>query len=657
MLLRYVKPNVGAAVVAWIVGAAVPMSAQLSGVKTVFVIALENHDWSEFKGAANAPYINKTLLPLASYANHYYTPSGVYPSLPNYLWREAGTNFGIKNDDDPSSNHQSTTTHLVTQLKNAGISWKTYQEDISGKDCPLTSVNRYAPKHNAFVYFDDVTNANDPSSIYCIAHVRPFTEMAHDLENNTVANYIFITPNLCNCGHDTCAPVNDPVRQTDNWLAANIPMILNSTAYKSGGAVFISWDEGSTGAAPIGLIVLSPYGKGGGYANAVPYTHGSLLRTLEEIFGVPLIRDAALQTDLSDLFATMTRLTATGRNQQVTLSWNPIAGATTYNVKRGTASGGPYGTLIASGIAATTYTDTKVVNGTTYYYVVTGISSSGETSNSNEAAAAPTAAPVINAVVNAASFRASSAAAPGSIITLFGGGFGTQDNLYSFPSTNVNGVSVRFGGSPAPMFALSGTGGQINVLVPSELPSIGIDLTIAAPAGVSSAQTLNVVPAAPGIFFYTDPQLHTRRNAVAVAANTAWIAMPSSMAANLGLPVNCSELGAAVVCGQPAHPGDYLQIYVTGLGEATSNGDPNGAPLPTGRVAPASGNPLYLTTLTPDVTIGGQPAPALFSGIAPGYSGLYQLNVQIPAATPPGDDVPIQITMAGVSDLATIAVR
>src|SRR5205823_7354594 len=149
-----------------------------------------------------------------------------------------------------------------TQLKNAGVSWKTYQEDISGTNCPLTSVNKYAPKHNPFVYFDDVTNTNDPNSAYCIAHVRPFSEMAADLQNNTVAQYVFITPNLCDDGHDSCAPVSDPVRQTDNWLAANVPAILNSTAYQTGGALFITWDEGVGGDGPIGMIVLSPYAKG-----------------------------------------------------------------------------------------------------------------------------------------------------------------------------------------------------------------------------------------------------------------------------------------------------------------------------------------------------------------------------------------------------------
>src|SRR5438067_7353235 len=104
---------------------------------TVFVVVMENHNWSSIKGNASAPYINNTLLPMASYAKQYFNPPGNHPSEPNYLWLEAGTNFSINNDATPYENHQSTTEHLVTLLNNAHISWKSYQEGIGGTHCPL----------------------------------------------------------------------------------------------------------------------------------------------------------------------------------------------------------------------------------------------------------------------------------------------------------------------------------------------------------------------------------------------------------------------------------------------------------------------------------------------------------------------------------------
>jgi phosphatidylinositol-3-phosphatase len=272
---------------------------------TIFLIVMENHNWSDIKNNPSAPYINNTLLPMASYAEQYYNPPGNHPSEPNYLWLEAGTNFGINNDADPNANHQSTSQHLVTLLNNAGISWKSYQEGINGADCPLTDSGEYTPRHNSMVYFDDVTNNNNPDSSYCIAHVRPFAELATDLQHNTQARYNFITPNLCHDMHDTCSPLNDPVQQGDTWLAQHIPTILNSQAYQNHGIIFITWDEGEGGDGPIGLIVLSNNAKGGGYTNTIHYTHSSTLRTLEEIFGVsPFLGDAAHSNDLRDLFKT-----------------------------------------------------------------------------------------------------------------------------------------------------------------------------------------------------------------------------------------------------------------------------------------------------------------------------------------------------------------
>src|SRR4051812_1660551 len=196
----------------------------------VFVIPLENHNWSSFLGNASAPYLNGTLLPQASYCDQYYNPPGLHPSEPNYLWLEAGTNFGITNDNPPAINSQSTTNHFVTQLTTAGISWKTYQESIDGLTCPVADNYPYAVRHNPFAFFTDVTTSASPT---CTQVMRPLSELASDIAGNTLAHYNFITPNVCSDGHDSCAPTNNPVKQTDDWLAANLPTILNSPQYQN----------------------------------------------------------------------------------------------------------------------------------------------------------------------------------------------------------------------------------------------------------------------------------------------------------------------------------------------------------------------------------------------------------------------------------------
>ena len=279
-------------------------NAAAASIKTVFVILMENHNWSSIKGSASAPYINNTLLPAGAHAEKYFNPPGLHPSEPNYLWLEAGTNFGVLNDSSPATNHQSTKAHLVTQLQAAGIAWKSYQEGITGTACPLATSGLYAPKHNPMVFFDDVTDTNTSSSANCIAHVRPYSELAGNLTANTVPRYVFITPDLCNDMHNSsgCA-TTDSVKNGDNWLSVEVPKILASQAYKSGGALFITWDESEGGDFPIGLIALSANAKKN-YSNTIAYSHSSLLRTVQTIFAVsPLLGDAANATDLRDLFS------------------------------------------------------------------------------------------------------------------------------------------------------------------------------------------------------------------------------------------------------------------------------------------------------------------------------------------------------------------
>jgi uncharacterized protein (TIGR03437 family) len=133
--------------------------------------------------------------------------------------------------------------------------------------------------------------------------------------------------------------------------------------------------------------------------------------------------------------------------------------------------------------------------------------------------------------------------------------------------------------------------------------------------------------------------------------------MPASMATAVGFLL-CDGLPVGIACGQPASSGDAILIFLTGEGKATPNGDPAGQPVPTGSVAPTSGTPLYRTVQTPNVTVGGIPAPAVFSGISPGNAGLYQINVTVPDGVQPSDDVPVVVTMPGGStDTVTIAVR
>lgn len=289
--------------------------APVTGAKlrNVFVIVMENHSWSTIKGSASAPYINGTLLKEAAHAESYSTPPGLHPSEPNYIWLEAGDNLGITTDDDPKKNHQSTTDHLTSQLEKAGISWKSYVENIDGTSCPLTSKGLYGAKHVPQLYFDDVTDTNSASSKHCIDHIRPYSELSADLTANKAPRFSFITPNLCNDMHGevfgtTCqALIADTIKLGDDWLSKEVPKIVASQAYQDGGALFIVFDEGdeSLGSeaedGPIPMFVLSPNVKKG-YSSPTAFTHSSMLRTWQTIFGVPYLRGAKTSNDLSEMF-------------------------------------------------------------------------------------------------------------------------------------------------------------------------------------------------------------------------------------------------------------------------------------------------------------------------------------------------------------------
>jgi hypothetical protein len=269
-------------------------------IQTVFVLVMENANWSDVRGSAEAPYLNGTLLPMSAHAEKYYNPPGVHPSEPNYLWMEGGTDYGIHDDGDPAAHHVPLKDHLVTLLGKAGISWRSYQEDIGPRECPVTSHGLYAAKHNPFVFFDDVTS----DKAFCIAHNRPMAELPRDLQGDSVARYNFLTPNLCHDMHGAPDCPNDGVRAGDAWLSQWVPRILESKAWQQGGVLFITWDEGegSTSDGPIGMMAISPLAKKGS-ASSTRWTHSSLLRTVQTIFGVgPLLCDAAAAKDLSELF-------------------------------------------------------------------------------------------------------------------------------------------------------------------------------------------------------------------------------------------------------------------------------------------------------------------------------------------------------------------
>ena len=287
--------------------------ATSGGIKHVFVITMENEAAAAIYGSASAPYIN-SLLGTSARANTFGDPlPDAIPSEPHYVWMEAGTNqFGdatFTTDADPSAqNSTASTAHLATQMDAASppVSWLSYQEGLNAATgaCPVHSSGLYAAKHDPYVFFQDVAgNPPSTSSALCVAHHRAYTAaaLAQDLQAGTVAQYNFITPNLCHDMHGApgCQG-SDNIRSGDDWLAAALPPLI-AYANANDGVIFIVWDEPVGGSTLIPFVAIGPQVKPD-YGSSVRFTHGSLTKTVEEIFGLPILPTVASANDLSDLF-------------------------------------------------------------------------------------------------------------------------------------------------------------------------------------------------------------------------------------------------------------------------------------------------------------------------------------------------------------------
>ena len=299
---------------------------------------------------------------------------------------------------------------------------------------------------------------------------------------------------------------------------------------------------------------------------------------------------------------------------------------------------------------------------------------SGGNSSSSQDPKNPITIPLfgITYIENNASFSAPGTTTPGTIISLFGNGFGTTTQTVGFPSTTFSGVSVTFNGTPAPLFHLVNTApnttkppfsigaSQVDLLVPYELPYTGtVKVAVKVGSQTTPDYALTMAAATPGMYNIPDPSTKTRFNITAQFNNTAWLDMPASMATALGIPGGCAanNISPLSLCGQPAKAGDVLVLYATGLGLATPNGDPNGKPLTTGNTTPADGSVLYETVVTPTITVGGLPAKVLFSGITPGFTGEYQIDFQVPDGIT-GDDVPVVFGMgSSPTDTRTMSIQ
>jgi hypothetical protein len=354
----------------------------LPPVKHVFVIVLENSDFGTnfpSSGAPQAPYLAKTLTARGQLLTKYYGTSHV--SLGNYISMVSGQapNPDTQSDCIPQYRdvfpgiaapdfgqvvgsgcvYPKAVLTIADQLQAKGLTWRGYMEDMGGDDpndpantaggtrdtttrpgqgnvraCghpvlgttdgtqTANATDQYATRHNPFMYFHSIID-DDPR---CVAHVVNLQDhLSADLASTaTTPNFSFITPDLCSDGHDSggCADGKRPggLASVDEFLKQWVPQITGSPAFADGGALIITWDEGSVGpntsenccgeqagyntAMPgvfgpgggrTGTVVISPFTVPGS-VNETPYNHYALLRSEENLFGLSYLGYAAPST-------------------------------------------------------------------------------------------------------------------------------------------------------------------------------------------------------------------------------------------------------------------------------------------------------------------------------------------------------------------------
>jgi len=209
------------------------------------------------------------------------------PSLPNYIAAVAGHRYGIRRDCSPATCPVAERS-LFEQVRDSGQQWSGFAESMK-RSCDRRSYGRYAARHNPAVYFTPITRQCRHRDVRMGGADGPF---AQALEAAALPAFTFVTPNLCHDGHDCSTSI------ADGWLGRWLDRITGSAAYAAGDTVvFVTWDEGVPGDNHIATVVIGP-SVAAGLRVSTPFDHYSLLRTTEELLGLPLLGRARGATSM-----------------------------------------------------------------------------------------------------------------------------------------------------------------------------------------------------------------------------------------------------------------------------------------------------------------------------------------------------------------------
>ena len=269
------------------------------GYTKVLMVVEENKTYSEVIGSAAAPFLNRLAdsYGLATAMNAGYRVG--CPSLAAYIILTSGSDHGICDDDGPAE-HPLAGENLFAQVARSGQQWRAYAESMPA-NCTArnASFGRYLVRHVPATYY--LTERER-----CRQWAVPMGSVAagalrDDVAAGRLPAFSFVTPNACNDMHGALGCNGGRVARGDRWLAQWMPVIPAGPDYGAGRlVVIITWDEGSGTNNHIPTLVISPSTHR--VRAGIPWTHCSILRTIEEILQVPPLGCASTAASMRSAF-------------------------------------------------------------------------------------------------------------------------------------------------------------------------------------------------------------------------------------------------------------------------------------------------------------------------------------------------------------------
>ena len=256
--------------------------AQVPALDHVVVVIMENHSYDQVRFK---PY-TASLIATASACTRSYAVT--HPSLPNYLALWSGNTFGIDNDNCPADGSPFTVDNLGHACQVAGVSWRSYCEELPTAGDPVCSTGGYRRKHAPWTDFSNLDHMNE----------RPLTDLQPDISAGNLPMLVFVVPNQCNSTHD-CS-----VSTGDTWLAGIMPTLINAVG--AHGVVILTWDEDDDANGNHILTVFAGAPVKAGYSHTAYVDHYGVLRTICDALGLPPVGAAANVTPVDDIWTPVT---------------------------------------------------------------------------------------------------------------------------------------------------------------------------------------------------------------------------------------------------------------------------------------------------------------------------------------------------------------